>query len=296
MGLIDIETMRQIKAELTKIRPDVFLWGEPWTGGSTPLTPITDKSQVRGTGIACFNDTFRDAIKGDRDGGPPGFIEAGDRVDGIKKGLAGAINDWALEPAEVVNYFECHDNLTNWDKLLQTSGEASEAELEQMSRLAALLLFSAQGIVFLHAGQEFGRSKRGHHNSYNLPDAINQIDWTLKRRRRGLYDYYRGLVALRKAHPALRLRRRSDVEYRVWFGDAPHKGCIAHILHSAEMPGESAQAMVLLYNGLSYAMEFPLGEGVWSIHADATRASLEPLGTVEHRVSVPAHAGAMLCR
>lgn len=296
MGLIDVETMRQIKAELTAVRPDILLWGEPWTGGHTPLKPIADKAQIRGLGIACFNDVFRDAIKGDRDGGPPGFVEVGDRIDGVKSGLAGAIHDWAAQPAECLNYFECHDNLTTWDKLLQSSGEAGEADLEKIARFAALLLLTTQGIVFLHAGQEFGRSKRGHHNSYNLPDSINQIYWKLKQRRHSLYEYYRGLIALRKAHPALRLRNRDEIEPRVWFGDVPGDRCIAYIIHSDGVPDEPSKAIVCLFNGQGHDMEFRLGEGTWSVHANASQAGLESLGTVQHSIVVPHHSGVLLCR
>lgn len=296
MGLIDQETLSEIRTELTRIRPDVFLWGEPWAGGPTPLKPVTSKEHVRGTGIACFNDRFRDAIKGDRDGSTPGFIQTGERKDSVRLGLEGAIHDWAQSPDDTLNYFECHDNLTSWDKLVQTCPEAGEAELEQMACLAALLLFTAQGGLFLHSGQEFGRSKRGHLNSYNLPDAVNQVDWSLKKRRSVLYEYYRGLMALRKAHPAFRLRNRGEVERRVWFGDVPHERTLAHIIHSDGVEGEPSKAIVLLYNGHYDALEFTLGEGAWSIHADARRASLEPLGTIEHHITVPGRSGAMLVR
>lgn len=296
MGLMDLETLKQAYAELKKIRPDIFMWGEPWPGGPTALKPWTDKMQVRGTGVACFNDHFRDAVKGDRDGGPSGFVQVGDRAAGVKLGIEGAVHDWAIDPTDCINYCECHDNLTTWDKLLQTCPDASDEDLEQMARLAALILLTSQGVILLQAGQEFGRSKRGHSNSYNLPDAVNQVDWSLKKRRERLWQYYQGLIRLRKAHPVFRMRRRADVEYRVWFGDTPHPRSIAHIIHSTDYPGEPAQAIVLLYNGQGSPTEFPLGEGVWSIHADATRASLDPLGTVEHRVTVPAHAGVMLLR
>jgi pullulanase len=296
MGLHDLETMKQIKAELSAIRPDIFLWGEPWTGGSTPLKPVTGKEQVRGTGIACFNDAFRDAIKGDRDGGSPGFVQTGDRKEIVRLGLEGAIHDWAIGPAECVNYFECHDNLTTWDKLLQSCPEANEAYLEQLARFAAMLLFTAQGAAFMQAGQEFGRSKRGHCNTYNLPDAVNQIDWSLKKRRATLCEYYRGLIALRKAHPAFRLKTREEVESRVWFGDTPHERSMAHIIHSADLKDETAQAIVMLYNAHHDNLDFPLGDGVWSIHADARQAGLEPLGTVQHRVTVPSHSGMILIR
>src|SRR5690606_12952990 len=132
--------------------------------------------QIRGTGLGAFNDHFRDAIKGDRDGGLPGFVQVGDRVHGIRLGLEGAIHDWTQDPAEAINYFEAHDNLTAWDKMLQSMPNASDAERRKAIRFASLILLTSQGTVFLHSGQEFCRSKQGSSNSYNLPDAINRID------------------------------------------------------------------------------------------------------------------------
>ncbi len=107
-----------------------------------------------------------------------------------------------------------------------------------MARLGALILLTAQGAPFIHSGQEFLRSKRGHSNTYNMPDKINQIDWSLKKQHADVCAYYRGLIALRKAHPLLRLRQRGDVEYRVWFGDVPRDRCLAYILHGKDLEAE----------------------------------------------------------
>ena len=181
MGLIDIETMKQIKHELAAIHPGILIYGEPWAAGPTPLKPITDKSQVRATGIGAFNDSFRDAVKGGRDGGAPGFIQVGDSVDGVVKGLMGGIHDWSHDPVDAISYFEAHDNLTAWDKLIQSTGQASEETRKQMIRFGALTLFTAQGMSFMHSGQEFCRTKKGSSNSYNLPDDINRLEWSRRK-------------------------------------------------------------------------------------------------------------------
>ena len=294
MGLVDLETMKRLQRAAVEIRPGLIVYGEPWTGGATPLSPITGKHEVRGTGIGAFNDHFRDAIKGDRDGGSPGFIQVGDRRDGVVKGLQGAIHDWSTHPTDTVNYFEAHDNLTAWDKLLQSVPDASDPMRKRMMRFASLILLTSQGQVFLHSGQEFCRSKQGHHNSYNLPDEINRIDWSLAAVNRDVCDYVRGLIAFRKAHPVVRLRRRSDVESRASFPAPPTGKCVVYRLDGSGLVGESARVVLVLLNGDGRAIHFPLPGGPWSIHADAERAGAEPHGQAADQVTLPAHSGMIL--
>ena len=126
MGLHDLETMKRIRDELRRINPGVLVYGEPWTGGASGLRRITDKGRVAGTGIAAFNDQFRDAIKGDRDGGAPGFIQAGERVGDIRRGIQAAVGDWAKQPTDCITYCACHDNLTTWDKIQQAAPDAPD--------------------------------------------------------------------------------------------------------------------------------------------------------------------------
>jgi len=296
MGLIDLETMKQVKAELAAIHPGVLVYGEPWTAGHTPLRPITDQEHVRGTGIGAFNDHFRDAIKGDRDGGAPGFIQTGDRVGNVVKGLMGAVHDWAQDPVDALAYFEAHDNLTTWDKLLQTVPHASDELRRRMMRFAALSLFTAQGTIFMHGGQELCRSKQGNSNSYNATDEINRIDWYLKKRNADVVAYYQGLIALRKAHPAFRLRTRAEVEQRVRFDTPPNPRSIVYRIESAGVPGESAGAILVLLNGATEPADFALPKGKWFVHADAFRAGPTALAEAATTVNLPAHSGMLLLR
>lgn len=294
MGLIDIKTMEAIRDELGRIDPGILIHGEPWTAGRTRLRDRSDKSRLRGIGIAAFNDEFRDAIKGDREGTAPGFIQAGIHASRIRRGLAGIADHWPTCPLDTVNYFECHDNLTTWDKLLISTPGASGAIRERMMRLAALILFCSQGRILIHAGQEFCRSKKGRANSYNLADDINQIDWADKLAHRSVYDYYKGLVAFRKAHSALRLADATEVRNRVSFPEAPSARCVICRIDGRSLPGEPATTILLMLNGGESDKTFRLPAGRWSLHANADRASMWPLRTITDTVVLPAHSGVLL--
>ena len=279
MALIDLDTMLAVRDRLRQINPSVLLYGEPWAGGQAAgLAHLTDKQAVRGTGLGAFNDDFRDAIKGDRNDGPPGFIQNGDRLDRVRRGVQGALDDSALNPADAITYCEAHDDLTTWDKLLQSASDAPEALKKRMQRLAGLLVLTSQGMSFLDGGQEFCRSKGGNHNSYNAPDAVNQYDWSLKKANADVFAYYRGLIALRKAHPVFRLRSGDDVRKRLQFlRSAPASRCLVYQLDGRALPGETWTTVLVLLNGEAADQTFALPPGTWKVVADADRAGVEPL-------------------
>lgn len=110
-----------------------------------------------------------------------------------------------LEPVQSINYVECHDNMTMWDKLMR-SNEESEEVLKKRHVLATAMVILSQGIPFLHAGQEFYRTKQGNENSYNANDEINQLDWDRKEKEIETVNYIKGLIAIRKEHGAFRLQ------------------------------------------------------------------------------------------
>ena len=134
------------------------------------------------------------------------------------RGIAGSIDDFANDPAESMNYIDCHDNHTFYDRL-KASTAADHATMVAMTKLGAALLLTSQGIPFLHGGQDLMRSKGGSHNSYDQPDAVNMIRWENKRKYRDVVEYYRGLIALRKAHPMFRLATGTEVRRQLRFLD-----------------------------------------------------------------------------
>jgi len=295
MGLMDFGTLEAIRDELHSVHPSILLYGEPWTSGPAGLRTITDKNVVRGSGIAAFNDHFRDAIKGSTNGQDPGFVQAGDHADGVRAGIRGAVQDWAADPTDVVNYCACHDNLTMHDKVTLSAPAASDRDRARMHRLAALILMTSQGAVLLHSGDEFCRSKKGHHNSYNLGDEVNRVEWSLKKTHQDVYEYHRGLIALRRAHPVFRLPTREEVERRVHLmNDVPSPRCIAFALDGRELVGEAFSTTLVLLNADSTERKFPLGPGRWLVAADADRASHLALAVASGSVALPPHSGMIL--
>ncbi len=294
MGLIDRKTMLRIKTELEAIRPGILIYGEPWAAGPTPLRPLTDRWRLQNTGIGAFNDGIRNAIKGDVNGTEPGFIQTGEHIEDLRHALEGSIHLNTVNPSETINYFECHDNLTTWDKLALSVPHETDETRRRMMRLAALILFCSQGIAFMHSGQEFCRTKRGSHNSYNLPDEINRTDWSLKKTYADVWAYHRGMIAIRRRHPVLRLPTRQAIEQRVSFNEPPHPKCVVCHLDGSGLKGESAEEMLILLNGHHEPVEFRLPSGKWSVLADAARAGAEPFGTAGERATLPPHSGMLL--
>jgi pullulanase len=279
LGLIDLETVREVVRELRAIDPKLLIYGEPWAGGPTPIQ-INGKGAQRGGGWAVFNDHFRDALKGNVfDARATGFIQSGFSVEEVKKGIRGAVDDFTDSPLEAVNYVECHDNHTLWDRLLiSTAADASvtAADRRAMDKLAAAVVFTSQGIPFIQSGQEFLRTKGGDHNSYDKPDAVNMIRWSEKAERPDVVEYYRGLIELRRAHPLFRLETADEARGALKFLDdqlglpVPH-GCVGFLIEDGAGRDEWSRALVLL-NPQPKAVEFAIPEGEWRIFGDAMRA------------------------
>ncbi len=284
IGLIDRETVRQIVQELHAIDPQLLIYGEPWAGGTTPIE-ISHKGLQRSQGWAVFNDHFRDAIKGNVfNSRERGFVQSGGHIGAVKVGVRGAIGDFADSPLETINYIECHDNHTLWDRLvISTIDDAriTDADRRAMDKLAAAVLFTSQGIPFIQCGQEFLRTKGGDHNTYDKPDPVNMIRWREKADHHDVYEYYQGLIALRQAHPLFRLETAEEVRRAVKFLDdqlglsVPH-GCIAYLIEDATGRDEWARALVLL-NANARAVELTIPEGKWQIFGDGKEMSTLPL-------------------
>ncbi|MBN1226770.1 MAG: type I pullulanase, partial [Deltaproteobacteria bacterium] len=217
MGLIDIETMTQVAKEIHSIDPTILIYGEPWSAGPSPLKEINSKGKQKGRGYGVFNDHFRNAVKGLSDTQDPAFVQgvsSEDTAGSICRGLEGSIEDFTQDPGETINYVTCHDNLVLRDKL-EISSPLNEDALKRMVKLSGLLVLVAQGIPFLHSGMEMYRTKQQCNNSYNQPDSLNQIDWQWKKDYMDIFDYLKGVIALRKKHPAFRLSSADEIRHRV---------------------------------------------------------------------------------
>jgi pullulanase len=233
MGLHDIQTMNLLASELRKINSNALIYGEGWTGGTSGLAE--NKSALKKNaklldGIAVFSDDIRDSIKGSVfNAADKGFVsgKAGTK-DGVLFGVYGASKTvggyvaWANNPTQSINYASAHDNLSLADKIASSSS-ASAADRAKMTRLSAAIVFTSQGIPFFQAGEEMLRSKVKEdgtfdENSYKSSDAVNSIKWDLKSETEysKTFEYYKGLIALRKAFPEFRLGTKEAVTGQIW--------------------------------------------------------------------------------
>lgn len=301
MAIHDIDTMNEVAAELKKINPSIFVYGEGWTAGDSPLPAERRalKENVSGMkDIAVFSDDLRDAVKGhytdasDRGfaTGKPGLEET------VKIGIVAATAHpqidytkganskfaYAKSPEMIVNYVSCHDDLTLTDKLRKSMEGEPEENMLAAAKLAQTIVFTSQGTPFMFAGEEIFRDKQGVHNSYKSPDSVNAIDWGNKSRYADLFDYYRNLIALRKAHPAFRMTSAEDIARHVVFDKIDSQKTPNLISYSIKdsANGDEWKEIKVVFNGSSEAREVNVPGGKWKIAAADGRISPDgSLGT-----------------
>ncbi|MCO5068843.1 MAG: type I pullulanase [Kiritimatiellae bacterium] len=293
MGLHDLETMKEIRRALDRVDKSILLYGEGWTGGDSPL-PFKKramKTNVRALDrIAAFSDTIRDGIKGTvMDHAKGGFVQGeADFEETIKSGVVASVKHpqvawpkgddwrgpWAGEPWRCVTYNSCHDNHALWDKLALTAKGAPESQRLRMNKLAAAIVLTSQGISFLHAGEEFARGKKLIENSYNKPDSINAIDWRRKEKYRDLLSYYRGLIALRKALPELRLSSADEIRRSLAFLPNTPKGVVAFVIAGAK------RSVAVIYNASAKTQSVFLPDAHWRVLVDDQQAGVKRLRSV----------------
>ena len=236
MGVHDIETMNLTSRELHKIKPDILLYGEGWTAGLSPLPDslrALKKYAYKLDRIAVFSDDIRDGIKGSVfEHEDKGFASGKAGMDeSIKFGIAAACRHpyidytkvnyskapYSAQPWNTITYCECHDNHVLWDKLKVSAKNATGAEKIEMYKLALSIVLTSQGISFLHAGTEFLRTKKGVENSFESPDSINAIDWSLKTKNKEVFEYVKALIKMRKEHPAFRMTSAKQIAENIQF-------------------------------------------------------------------------------
>ncbi|MEL7145401.1 MAG: type I pullulanase [Bacteroidota bacterium] len=282
MGILDLETMMQINQVATAINPSVLLYGEGWTAADSPL-PASRRAIKANIhllpNIGVFCDELRDGLKGhwanDRD---RGFVSGNSAYsESIKYGITAAVDHpsvryekvnytdgpRALAPGQTINYASCHDNHTLWDKL-QLSTNAPVNLLTDMTLLANTIVLTSQGIPLLHAGVEFLRTKKGDHNSYRSPDTINQLAWPEKLNNEKVFQYYKVLIALRKAHPVFRLTSANEIRSRLFFDSSP-KGVISYRLYGRGLKKETWTWTKLVFNGTSKDIDVNMQGQGWYI-------------------------------
>ena len=281
MGVHDIETMNLIRAELNKIDPSIYVYGEGWSAGSCayPQEKLAMKANARQlNGIGAFSDEMRDALRGPFSDDKKGGFLAGmpNCEESIKFGIAGAIDHpqvdmtkvnysktaWTNEPSQMIAYVSCHDDMCLTDRLRATVPNISDDELIRLDLLAQTAVLTSQGVPFLLSGEEMLRDKKGEHNSFRSPDSINRFDWNNLKRYPQVFDYYSKLIALRKAHPAFRMGKAEEVRKNLVFLDAP-EGVVAFQLKN-NAGGDSWKDIIVVLNANKTERAINVPEGLYT--------------------------------
>lgn len=269
VGLIDTRTINDIMAAVHADHPNVIFYGEGWTMNTSLTKPGYQLTVQENSGLvpgfAFFSDTLRDQLRGSVfDNTAPGYV-AGAVLsrDALEASFMG-VPLWAKEPEQCVNYVSCHDNNTLFDRIRLAAPSESREDQIKMNRLAAAFTILSQGVPFMQAGEEMLRTKpaRGgkfDSNSYKSPDSVNSLKWdTLKKEEyRVTLDYYRGLIAFRKAHPTLRLRKRNEVWKKVHPIPCGNPHTLAFLID------EEDGRIFIAFNADKQAVSLTLPEGKW---------------------------------
>lgn len=308
MGVLDIDTMNVIAERLKEIRPDIYLYGEGWNGGPSSLAEekrAFKASAKKMPGIGMFNDDIRDTIKGSVFYDDHlGFVNGGTHLENaLRYGITGAVahpqvdydaygsKPWAKELGQSINYVSCHDNYTLWDKLSVSCPEASEEKKKAMNRLCAAIVFTSQGVPFIQAGEEFLRSKplpekKGFaENSYNMPDAVNSIKWDNIHEYPDMIAYYKGLMALRKAHPVFRMQSEAEMTQNLCFLSDTPENVVAYLL-KGKGADDTPENILVIFNGNDEEILYNLPEGKWKILVDDKTAGADGKKNISEKTDV----------
>lgn len=298
MGVHDIETMQQIRAEVNKIDPSIYIYGEGWSAGSCayPVDKLAMKANAQQlNGIAAFSDDMRDALRGPFSDDHKGALLAGipGEEESLKFGIVGGIahpqvdmtkvnydkKPWTNNPTEQISYVSCHDDMCLVDRLKASIPSLTDknipekertAELIRIDQLAQTAVFTSQGVPFILSGEEMLRDKKGVHNSYNSPDSINHLDWNNLQRYPQLFAYYKNLIQLRKNHPAFRLATGDKVRQHLEFLPAVNskdvkQDCLVGFLLKDLQEIDAWKTIVVIYNFNKEAKEMAIPEGNYTI-------------------------------
>lgn len=304
MALHDIETMNAVREAIDKINPTILLYGEGWTGADSVLPK--EKQALKAhtyklNRVGAFSDDMRDAIKGSVfDGADTGFVSGKAGLEeAIKFGIVASTSHpqvknhiaWTHNPGQCINYTSVHDNFTLWDKLTMSCKDATKEQRIRMNKLSAAIILTSQGVPLFQAGEEILRSKpvEGQegmydHNSYVSSDSVNAIRWSNKKKYYAVYEYYRGLIAFRKEHPAFRMRTEADIrEHLVFLEDLPEQ-VVAYKIKGSPNEEEAKEIYVIL-NASNKKVKMPLGKGIWNVYVNAEDAGTAVL-SIEDKETV----------
>jgi pullulanase len=290
MGLWDVKTVNDSAAAIRAIEPAATILGEAWSMGGDSGLPQGNQSQLLSMPkIGAFNDGIRNGVKGSPDGTSDGGYVNGNpgAINAVKAGTIGHTSadkvmvPWLVSDAgQSVNYAEAHDNMTLFDKLWAVNNQQSMSAVTKQQRQIGTLILLAQGTPFIQAGQEFLRSKGGDHNSYRSSDAVNSLKWPERAKHKATVDYHKGLIALRKAHPAFRMSEPAKISANLKFLSAPDD-VLAYSLNGKAVK-DKWSTIVVMSNPYSVSKKVTLpATGNWNVVVNGDKAGVTTLSVLK---------------
>ena len=297
VGLIDTETVNEVVKTVHEKHPNVIFYGEGWTMDTEMTkegyTMATQRNSKETPNFAYFSDTIRDAIRGPMtNNSQPGYCSGGSGFGGNIVSCFKGMPSWCKTPTQTINYASCHDNNSLFDRIIMATPEASFEDRVRMNNLAAAIVMTSQGTPLFQAGEEMLRSKplpdgTYDHNSYKSPDSVNSLKWNDLNQDLYLdtYRYYQGLIAFRKAHPALRMTDPEQVQNSITAFPDSNTSALAFQIEGG-VNGEESEGLYVIFNPRSETTEMTLPEGQWTVYINGEDAGTTPLNTVEGSVNV----------
>lgn len=311
MGVHDIETMNEIHDVVAQIDPTIYIYGEGWSAGSCAYSQ--DKLAIKANarqlnGIGAFSDDMRDALRGPFSDDTKGGFLAGvpGQEESIKFGIAGAISHpqidmtkvnyskvpWTNEPSQMVAYVSCHDDMCLTDRLRSSIPYIGDDELIRLDLLAQTAVLTSQGVPFILSGEEMLRDKKGVHNSYRSPDSINRLDWNNLKRYPQVFDYYAGLISLRKQHPAFRMGSADEVRKNLCFLEAP-EGVVAYQLKN-NAGGDSWKNIIVVLNSQKTPQTVDVPENTYTMVVANGKVDTNGIGLLSGKTLTVAPQSALI--
>ena len=311
MGVHDIETMNEIHDVVAQIDPTIYIYGEGWSAGSCayPQDKLATKANTcELNGIGAFSDEMRDALRGPFSDDTKGGFLAGvpGQEESIKFGIAGAISHpqidmtkvnyskvpWTNEPSQMVAYVSCHDDMCLTDRLRSSIPYIGDDELIRLDLLAQTAVLTSQGVPLILSGEEMLRDKKGVHNSFRSPDSINRLDWNNLKRYPQVFDYYAGLISLRKQHPAFRMGSADEVRKNLCFLEAP-EGVVAYQLKN-NAGGDSWKNIIVVLNSQKTPQTVDVPENTYTMVVANGKVDTNGIGLLSGKTLTVAPQSALI--
>lgn len=258
MGLVDTKTLQTIYQSCYQQDKSFIMYGEGWNMDTTLAVEHRgmQDNHAKIPMVGFFNDVFRDKLKGlsdDMNLHDKGYF-SGNMYN--TESLCQCLKNTSRYSSVVqsINYVECHDNATIYDKYSLSNAEESDDLRRKRQKLLTMTTILAQGIPFIHSGQEWYRTKQGITNSYCTADEINKVNWSMTDTYQKDIQEIMKIIQIRKEYADYWYDTIEEVETNIQVKSFEHQ-----VVHYVLNKKEKSAALWIYINGSNqkYQVELP---------------------------------------